>query len=269
MNRKTEDINGKKIGIITYHGSDNYGSVLQSFAILNAVNAISEKKAEIINYISEEQDKLYAIFFKPNTIKNIIKNSYIGIFLLRKRMKQKKAFTDFRKDYLKVIQKEKLSSLNTFSDEEYDTVICGSDQIWNLRTKDFHPNYMLSFVSNARKVSYAASMGGLDLKLNSDDKAKVKELLSSFQAISVRENIAKKMLSECGINEMSVNIDPVFLLDQSVWQQMASPRWIQGDYIFFYSVDYNEESVKIAKWYAENEIAIIRDVYFMEILFYM
>lgn len=31
-----------------------------------------------------------------------------------------------------------------------------------------------------------------------------------------------------------------------------SPRIVKEEYIFFYSVDYNEESVKIAEWYGEK-----------------
>ena len=44
-----------------------------------------------------------------------------------------------------------------------------------------------------------------------------------------------------------MNIDPVFLLDCDEWSQISSPRLVKDDYIFFYSIDYNENSIKMAK----------------------
>ena len=40
------------VGIITMHKSDNYGAVLQSYALVKAIEKVGAK-AEIINYIPE------------------------------------------------------------------------------------------------------------------------------------------------------------------------------------------------------------------------
>ena len=63
----------KKIGIITFHNSYNCGSMMQTYAL----QTILEKKgynSEIINYYTEGQTQIYKTFFKPDSIKNIIKN---------------------------------------------------------------------------------------------------------------------------------------------------------------------------------------------------
>ena len=63
----------KKIGIITFHNSYNCGSMLESYAM----QTILEKRnmtAEIVNFSSDGQKELYSVWFKNNTIKNIIKN---------------------------------------------------------------------------------------------------------------------------------------------------------------------------------------------------
>ena len=70
---KEENKKDKKIGIITFHNSYNCGSMMQTYAL----QTILEKKGynpEIINYYTEGQTQIYKTFFKPDSIKNIIKN---------------------------------------------------------------------------------------------------------------------------------------------------------------------------------------------------
>ena len=63
----------KKIGIITFHNSNNCGSMLESFAMNRIVDSIGFN-SEIINYSSEGQQQLYKSLFPWNSPKNIIKN---------------------------------------------------------------------------------------------------------------------------------------------------------------------------------------------------
>ena len=241
-----------KIGIITYHGADNYGSLLQTYALMTTVSDKIGKKAEIINFISDEQKKMYSIFFENNSLKNIFKNLYILMRLQRKRKDKALKFNNFRKEYLHVEREESFNNIAKNLENEYRAVICGSDQIWNIHIKDFYDYYMLSFVHDAIKISYAASMGGLKPKLTVEEKVMVKNLLSDFDFISVRENVAAEVVKECTGKESSINIDPVFLLEKDEWDLIANERIIQEDYIFFYSIDYNDDSVEIARWFAEK-----------------
>lgn len=242
----------KKIGLITYHGADNYGSLLQSYALLRTLNNLDDMDAELVNFISDEQKEMYSIFFPCNSIKNMVKNAYILMKHYNIRKEKMKLFNTFREQYLKAKNED---SYNVITDEKvakYDILVCGSDQIWNIRIKDFYDYYMLSFADNVKKISYAASMGGVDLALKDDEKEKIEKLLNDFSAISVRENICKFMIHECTDKEVVTNIDPVFLLEKEKWDKIASEQIVHEEYIFFYSVDYNEDSVKIAKWYAQK-----------------
>ena len=54
----------QRIGIITYHSAYNYGSALQALATQEAVSRITETKAEIINYRTDEQKRVYALYRK-------------------------------------------------------------------------------------------------------------------------------------------------------------------------------------------------------------
>ena len=51
------------IGIITYHRAENYGSVLQAYALNKYIKNINSKfHVETIDYYNETQEKMYNLF---------------------------------------------------------------------------------------------------------------------------------------------------------------------------------------------------------------
>ena len=87
-----------KIGIITFHNSNNCGSMLESFAMNRIVNLMGFD-SEIINYSSEGQQKLYKSLFPWNSLKNYIKN----ILLLphKKRLDyNNRKYQEFKRKYM-------------------------------------------------------------------------------------------------------------------------------------------------------------------------
>lgn len=243
----------RKIGILTYHAADNYGSVLQAYALNHFLSENFFENCEIINYRSELQQKMYALYFENKSIKDIFKNLYIFFALKSKRLNKIHDFLAFRKKYLKMYPQNPTSSVADLELNRYDIIVCGSDQIWNVRVKDYNDIYMLKNIpTHCFKLSYAASMGGIDLKLTAEETREIHKNLKNYAGISVRENVARKMLSECSLDNVETNIDPTFLLTADQWKNIMSPRIIEEEYIFFYSVDYNEESVKIAEWYGDK-----------------
>ena len=65
----------KKIGIATFHYADNYGAVLQAYALRKTINGFDSCQAELINYVPNG----YEIF--P------YEASAIGISCMRKKNK--------------------------------------------------------------------------------------------------------------------------------------------------------------------------------------
>ena len=67
----------KKIGILTYHRSINYGAFLQAYSLYNAIKKRYGDKwiVEIIDYESEKAYKVYAKQFKGKGIYNKFKNN--------------------------------------------------------------------------------------------------------------------------------------------------------------------------------------------------
>lgn len=124
-----------KIGILTFHRSENYGSVLQAWALCQQINTLPGCQAELIDYSNRAQQDLYALFLPPKSVKNIAKNLR-ACLLLPYLLRRKAAFRDF------IGALPKSAPMQTEADfaahrADYRAVVCGSDQIWNPGSLDF------------------------------------------------------------------------------------------------------------------------------------
>jgi polysaccharide pyruvyl transferase WcaK-like protein len=207
-----------RVGILTYHFSDNYGALLQAYS-LRKWFLKRDIKAEFINYhpsyVEEGGD-----FDQPFNLRKWRKNLtilYLRFSHLRRRLfgnqHQKQAFELFRKNVLSVSgpRLKTIDDLDGFT--EYDLLVCGSDQIWNPSSqRGLDPVYFLAFsrASRSRRISYAASFGKPRLDSQYDEQAK--ELLSSLNAISVREKSGVEIVKSLATRDGVCVPDPTILL---------------------------------------------------------
>lgn len=126
-------------------------------------------------------------------------------------------FDKMRRRYLKLTPRcysmEELESLQA------DVFMTGSDQVWGpLLDGGYDEAYFLSFVKEGiRKVSYAGSFGRTEF--SDIIIASYKRLLSKYDALTVRESSAVKLLEEWGIDCGGQVLDPTLLLDSSQWSE--------------------------------------------------
>ena len=224
----------KKVGILTYHSSDNYGSVLQSYALRKYLSNFCN--SQIIDYRKPEVKNLYKIFKPMNSKFNIITNFYNGLYYKRLH-KKKKGYEDFRQNFLNLSEREinQKSELDEFV-KDYDCLVCGSDQVWNFDILDFDTSYLLDFPEFAgKKIAYAASMG--PKKKSKERVTEFKELFEKLDSISVREEFAAEVLSEVLEKPVEKVIDPVFLLSKEEWISLIKEAGVEEykkDYVFCY-----------------------------------
>lgn len=206
----------KKTGILTYHDSDNFGSVLQAYALSRylALNGIA---CEIVDYRKPEAEALYRIFKPLNCRHNILADLY-ALPYYRDLKRRKERFEAFRQKMLP-LSKRRFSDPVQLRDCDYDTYVVGSDQVWNMDIVDFDTSYMLDF-TDMKKVSYAASFGPREK--SAERLKEYRKYLEKFSQISVREKFAQDMcVNALGIPAEFV-CDPVFLLDEAEWREAAS-----------------------------------------------
>lgn len=237
-----------KVATITFHAAHNFGSMLQAYALQTFVEELApDISYEILNYRSQMQKSTYAVVKKVNNIKGLVKN------LLRLPY-QKQLKTKFRK-----FEEFLYNDLHITSEEinetcevpqrwfEYDCYISGSDQIWNVRAKDFADINFLDFV-NRKRISYAASFGPLAIDWNRYDRDKYSKLLEKFDTISVRETGSADNVRILTGQESEVHVDPTLLLDVNEWRKLQSDaNYNDGKYILLYCLEPTKQQLKIAK----------------------
>lgn len=223
----------KRIGIITYNWADNYGAILQAFALKKTLGDLG-CESKVINYYPHNKE--------PFNIRQSIKN--ILFWSWNKSVRKK--FDIFRRDFLSLtlpIRREDLPLLN----EDFDLFVAGSDQVWNFECNGngWDTSYMLDFVEeDSKKFSYAASFG--KETLSEKEKEKAASLLKDFNAISVREKSALAIIKEITGKDAILHLDPTLLMSKEAWGSMAQTI-PQEDYILLYLMNANEKIINYAK----------------------
>lgn len=234
-----------KTGTITFHGSHNYGSMLQAYALQNAIIGLGHE-SEVINLRTPTQKQMYRVITGRMGVGPILKDLSHLVFY-RSLSQKHKRFERFLAEHLRTTKE--YSSCQELKDAtfDYDYVICGSDQIWKPGISDFDEAYLLPFVS-CKKLAYAPSYGPYR-PFPSEYIELFSQNLKDFKAISVREEGTRRILKESiGIDNMEVVCDPVFLLESNKWNALIHERpVVHGKYIFFYSLFADAEMIKMTK----------------------
>lgn len=256
----------KKVGIITYHRSENYGSALQAYA-LQSYLAENGFDVRIIDYHYKGQDELYAIFKPIKSVKSLCR--FIFTLINYRSLNEKKIkYRQFQKKYfLLTAEYTEVTQLYELNNQ-FEYFIAGSDQIWNICCPDFTDAYLLSFVRNKKKcISYAPSIN----KFGLDSKAEelFENYLPSFKAISCREKNGVELLSSLLNKPVDFVPDPVFLVGINFWMNMISHIPSRKEkYLFCYFLSdkssYREIANKIAKQYSLKIVLVkwgMRDIF--------
>lgn len=247
-----------KIGIITYHSSHNYGSMLQAYALSTFLRN-KGYVVEIIDFRSKEQLQLYhyplcPIVYNLRYFKNFL-CSFLNPKWLYQECKKWKYYEQFIKDYLPVTPKRYLRWKDVVNDLKflkYDIIIAGGDQIWNMQGLHFDNAYYLSGdLPNIRKVSYSTSFGGVFLnKIRPEEQTFIQKALQDFSFISVRETSMKEFLQPLIKTKIFIAADPTLLLCANDYQIIIQDEpLVKGNYIFYYSPFVNTKAERLAVLY--------------------
>ncbi|WP_339922428.1 polysaccharide pyruvyl transferase family protein [uncultured Cyclobacterium sp.] len=211
----------KKIKILTFVNENNYGALLQSFALQEACKSIGFT-ASFIDYK----------FRRPNggTLSKVlfwIKNPFIILqkfkILPTPEPVDFSSFVDFRNRYLS-IEGESYSNFNKLSSHppNADVYITGSDQVWSPRivSKEDLKSFFLCFGDQkVKRVSYAASFGGESL---SEEYINfISNVSLGFDFCSIREKDNNGILKKIGVDDYKLVPDPTLLVEWSKVQDLS------------------------------------------------
>lgn len=230
-----------KIGIVTFHASFNCGSILQCIALKSVLESKGHD-VTVINYSSKDQQKLYSVLYKKFTLKNLAKN----LLCIRGYQKIKSHYAQYE-SYIKNVfslEGDYLKSSKEISEKGYqfDMLIAGGDQVWNVNCDDFSTVYFLDFDNNTYKISYSPSLGATDIN-NSMYADTYRKLLLKFDALSCREVNGKKWLEKLTGREVELIADPTMLLTMKEWSRKVENHYdFSENFIFYYAFSYSKEN---------------------------
>lgn len=245
----------KKIGICACYNTQNYGSMLQSFAMQAAIERmgynceyIKYVKSKKISYLLKQLPRLLnqnLIFEKMMVIKKKI-NLFFNKKYLNDLNDRKEAFKRFQKKYYHNFSPSYYgySSLKENA-SNYDSVLVGSDQLW-IPAGLGSNFYNLMFVPDEiNKISYATSFGVSSIPWYQIKRTK--KYLSRIDHLSVRENKGAEICKKVGQVDAKVVLDPTLLFNGNEWSEMIEEKSIvDGKYIFCYFLGDNIEHRELA-----------------------
>lgn len=198
----------RRIGILSFQNTLNFGAVLQNYALFRMIEGLGYT-SEVINYRSSyiERNEYLKFSFKPRAAMNF--------FLLRKKAA---LFNNFKRNiaFGPSCTRQNISQATN----SYDCVIVGSDQVWNTKITNSDPTFFLDFIEDPRRCkTYAASMGYGELPPCNFDPRK---LISHFSSILLREKSAAKVIADkCPeAPRPHVVLDPTLVLDKGIWDDI-------------------------------------------------
>ncbi|WP_302390895.1 polysaccharide pyruvyl transferase family protein [Eggerthella sinensis] len=245
-----------KIGILTSTPSffDNYGAVLQGFALQSHVKGLNYEPLTLSYRGLSEQvrrkkanpmERFAGIFLSGNSL-----SQSIGTIVSKRGREARKAiFKEFVDEHIsladELVNYEELLRLVS----EFDAFICGSDQVWNPRVHGGKndPGYFLQFaVGKVRTIAYAPSFGVSTLpEVCMENLA---EYVGGIDFVSVREDSGAKLLAEYAGVEAPVVVDPTLLLTAADWDSIAmKPEWLPARYLAVYKFGERSEYDKLIR----------------------
>lgn len=226
---KNKEKKTQKIGLLTYHHTTNFGSMLQTYALYKMVQELGFQ-CEIIDYRNEtvENREFIKKLYNCKSLKEIKNHLQYSKY----KKKKANAFKQFFENNF-CVSSEIYSKKNiTQSNGQYNCFLVGSDLVWDFTINDSDTTYMLDFVNNLnKKIAFASSAGG---SWNIDDINIVSKLLNRFNYIGVREKSICQQLNE----ELDINVDfvcdPTMLFSKEKWDELVIDRYIEDEYILCY-----------------------------------
>ena len=254
-----------KIGILSMHRVVNNGSYLQAYGLKSSLELLGAKDISFVDFhntITEEKDRNKDLVRMFKHLKHMIQPKYWSY---------EKTLTlgnKFRKKMVDEFQPILFSAESNYPEnmEEYDLLIFGSDEIFNIcqfsdRGKQIPWELMGEDVKGKRLVSYAAAFGQTDLDaINKVGEIEhCKRLLGRFSALSARDENAMNLLEKLGNCAPRLHIDPVLLLQE--FPADEEYRRLPYRYLIVYAysrrIDNPEEINAICEYAKQNDLKIV------------
>lgn len=240
-----------KIGLITFHDTTNFGSLLQTYGLYKKVKDLGYE-IDVIDYqcesiVKREVPQPFRLIQSP---KGLLKDILIGTSIRRKY----KALTRFSHENMTLSAKCDRSTIRQIS-TQYDKIIVGSDIVWGMDIIEKDLTYFLDFENDSRKkTAFSSSIGN---PWSQEDKNVIKPLIQNFSYIAVREDESADWIEDLTESRPKVVCDPTMLIDSDEWRKHTYEPNEKGNYVLVYFDTKDGDCLKSATRYAKaNQLKV-------------
>lgn len=207
----------KKIGICTLYDAINFGATLQAFSLQEVLKKLGYNPSFI------KFDQHYKVVTTGNMDK----------------FEKSKQFLNIEKD------------LYNKETDKFDTIIIGSDEMWNVNNNTFHhfEEYLGYNLNCNNIISYAPSANGTT-KSDFESVYGIERNFSNFNFISARDIGTQKLVYEVSNIEPQLVLDPTLLMDS--FEPYVKDNDLK-DYIVLYGYNFSPEEIKKIEKFAKEK----------------
>lgn len=252
----------KKVGIMSMQRIINYGSFLQAYGLKKVIEGLGYE----VEFVDYQVEKTLISDKKRSKKERVLKKlqSAVKMFSPQYRRWRKKQIrlNETYSDFITAFQEEFFPMLGISNEPQYllktDVLVIGSDEVFNCTQMNDKVGYSKQLFGKGCKaekiISYAASFGNTTyeklIKFGVD--VEIGEMLSKFDAISVRDRNTYKIVNELTGIISNKNIDPVLLYS---FPEVDEVKIEQKDYIvvYAYANRITEEEIKAIRIFAAEK----------------
>lgn len=241
----------KRIGILSFWGTPNYGCFWQMYALQQAIAELyPDAEVKQIAYLHRiHYGMYYDLFWKTSRHWPISHFFYKNLFhrlLHYQELKDRKKFLAYYEWIPHTMQLDK----KQIGAASFDAVVLGSDIIWDYSMDVLgHDPYLFGVGLNSSQIiSYAPSFG--TVKSTNNPPNYVLKGLNQLQWISVRDRNSAALVKQYMGKKAEVVVDPTFLID---FEQIKRTRKLTEEpYIVVYGSHFQKQLIKEAVAYAHS-----------------
>lgn len=239
-----------KIALLTFHDTTNFGSFLQTYGLYKSLNDLN-LVCDILDYKCEAITKRELPKKKPENYS--IKKIAAFILFEPNRRKKYRCFKRALARYMTFTKEYSRNNVNQINGL-YDSIVVGSDILWDLGITGGDTAYYLDFVDdNTPKYAFSTSIGK---PWSDNEKKQITPYLFRFKRIAVREEESKKWVEEVIGRKIESVCDPTMLISTDHWIQMANQSKYnkvtnRKPYVLLYFNDPSGQMMNEAKQYSK------------------
>jgi hypothetical protein len=211
-----------KIAVLTYNFNNNYGGMLQSYAMLETLKRLNHEPELLLVPSIDLSKKARFKYLLKKYLLSYLSNKWRDS---RQKSKIEKNTNYFIEKYITpktkpIYKKEHFSKI---TDSNYDAYLVGSDQVWRARVYRYIDYAFLGFVQSDEPIflSYAASFGVDTWDYTEEQTSRFKTQIQRFNGVAVREDSGVELCKQYFDKEAIHVLDPTMLLDADDYRKIT------------------------------------------------